>query len=213
MKTLSKKLEYQERIRLRQERKMQRSQLKGIIVMTLLLTALIFWLNGCKSLEQKCAERFPTEINSRTEIRIENKDTTLPEVRLYSVIDCPDFVAQIPEGKKVLLGEKDNVKLYGQRGKNNQLLLEAIKEKENIRQSQTQITNNNESKRIITPPVPKGEKESWFQRKIGPWISLLAFVVFGGLSGYVGYWLYAAFRRKQKQIEKEDAKEQPGGVQ
>lgn len=207
MTKTSRKIQFQEQLERMQHNRMQRSQFKGMVVLSIIITLLIFWLSGCKSLEQKCADRFPPSVNSIREYRIEKTDTTLPRVTLNSVIDCPDFAQQIPKGKKLLLGEKDNVKLYASKGHNNELLLEAIREKSKIEQTKTTKSTSIENKTVITTPASKGEKESWIQRQLKPFISLLAFVVFGGLSGYIGYWIWLAILRKRKQAKKEDAEE------
>jgi hypothetical protein len=105
---------------------------------------------GCKSLEQKCAERFPPSINR--EFRIEIRDTTLPEHRLAGKAGpCPEWFNNLPsDGAPVVIAEDNKSQIRAKRGKNGSIALEAIINPQNI--GRTNTTETTREEQVIQPP-------------------------------------------------------------
>lgn len=121
-----------------------------VIVCILAGMMLVMLATGCKSLEQKCAERFPPSINR--EFKIEISDTTIPEHRLAGTAGpCPEWFNMLPsDGAPVVISEDSKAQIRASRKKNGMIALQAIMNSQTI--GKTKTTETTREKQVVQPP-------------------------------------------------------------
>lgn len=109
----------------------------GLLMLILaLLAVFVICCSSCKSIEQKCAERFPSSISSRSYFL--SKDSILPPSSLNTALPCPELAKTLPSsGKKVILAEDDNTRITAEKKSNGEILLEAMTKPKKFSQAQT----------------------------------------------------------------------------
>lgn len=101
-----------------------------------LIAVFVICCSSCKSLDKKCAERFPPSVSSRSFFL--SKDTILPPSSLNTALPCPEMARTLPSsGKKVILAEDDNTRITAEKKSNGEILLEALTKPKKFSQAQT----------------------------------------------------------------------------